>query len=245
MEKSSRPRKIVESRQKFSPDMFDFDLGRFKGEHYGRVIDMLMGTEKWNAMLEKRHKLCLAFDKPGGNPAIIARGITEMDKKMAYELYSYLAIQCIKDDEAPADDAPQNVIEFFSKFNNDPEKKEDVDKFWALMRRIYIISDICTGYIKDADGILRSLDEKQMYVNMFSLEEAMSNMRKVSEGCSKLKTEEENDLFHDYCDSIENYINMRSKAFDKKIDAIYDRNKRANEKERIAKRKASGRTIKK
>lgn len=102
--------KRVVGASKFSPDMFDFDLGRFKGEHYGKTIDMLLGTEKWNAMLDKRHKLCESLGKPGSNPAIIARGITEMDKKMSYELYSYLAMQCIKDDEIPKEGEPQSVL---------------------------------------------------------------------------------------------------------------------------------------
>lgn len=130
------------------------------------------------------------------------------------------------------------------KYEDDPEKKAICDKFWAVMRRIYIIADIAQGYIHDAEGYLNAFDDKQKFVNLFSLKESMSNMCKVSSGLSRMHSEEENTLFHDYCDSIENYINMRAKAFDKKIDAIYDKRKRADEKERIAKRKASGRTIK-
>ena len=238
--KSSKPVMIVKS-AKFSPDQFLFDLGRFNGEHYGNAIDMLFGTEKWNDMQDKRNKLCLAINKPGSNPAVIARGIIELDKKLSYELYSYMAMHCLNSDDIPDSDAPQTVMDFFLQFDGDEEKVAVMDKFWATMRRIYILSDIAQGYINEAIALLNKLEEGQKYVNLFSLKASMDNMYKVAKGLTKMHTEEENDLFHDYCDSIEKYINMRSKVFDKKIDSMEEKRKRANEKERIAKRKASGR----
>ena len=196
---------------------YDFDLGRFTGSEYASELDLVFNSEDWVSLVGKRHKLVTSLFR-GGKKEMVYPLVEKIDRKLSEMLYYNLFMRCItRADKA----AGETVYDFFSQFAG-TEKECRAVAFWEISKRVYFVVDVLMGYVTDIKGILNELDEEQRVINYHGLEATLGNLQQIVFSLNGKKADEDRELFFEYSDRIEEYIESQVKEFDSKIEENYN-----------------------
>lgn len=202
-----------------SPTVHAFTLDNLKGEEYGDVLDMLFHEKEWTERIEKRNRLYHGIDRmPEQNRPAAIRALKDSDTWLGYRLLQTLVMKSVH--VGTIEHKP--LKEYYAELPKDKESMAKQDKISFLLNATVFLCDIIESKIKDVNTLLRELfnDDSMGFEQMDGVLIALRQMSDFFEATRDKGSTAEKEIFADYAESIEKYMDGRMKTYFERIKKI-------------------------
>jgi len=202
-----------------NPTVHAFTLDNLKGEEYGAVLDMLFHEKEWTERIEKRNRLYHGIDRmPEQNRPAAIRALKDADTWLGNRLLQTLVMKSVhvgKIEHKP-------LKEYYAELPKDRESMAKQDKISFLLNATVFLCDIIESKIKDVNTLLRELfnDDSMGFEQMDGVLIALRQMSDFFEATRDKGSTAEKEIFADYAESIEKYMDGRMKTYLERIKKI-------------------------
>lgn len=194
----------------------DLDFIHLQQQSAIDALEYVLGSEQLLELGQKRIEqfalLKKAYDKGDQKQYnLYSRSIEQLDLKLSQAIYIALAGAAVK-----RQDEVVNMSELLKSLP--PEKQEEAQELCVKLDSVTFMADVIEGYLFDINEMMKSLfDGKFGFMQMDHIMPALKRLKRCMRNTRDIGTEDEKELFCDYAESIEAYMDKRMKTFHKRV----------------------------
>ena len=207
------------------PTIYTFNFKDVPVSKYAETLDVLFHNPDYNDAVDKRNRLVKSADRlrPGTSEmANIVRTIQQHDRKLADLMYASI-VQANLHSEVTNDFLSfDTLLKYYVDYRKDG-MRERVDRMAANLDKITFLADMLESVVTDVKADMRHVFDGGIDFNQF---DAVSNVLTQLRGFFKSARSKDGDspeaqLYFDYSDSINDYLEKRLKTYTEKYRKLH------------------------
>ena len=221
----SNPIRELEQVVRKQPTVYTFNFKDVPVSKYAETLDVLFHNPDFNDDVEKRNRLVKTSDRlrPGSSEmANIVRTIQQIDRKLADIMYAAI-VQTNLHSEVTNDFLSfETLLKYYVDYRKEG-MRERVSRLAANLDKITFLADMLESVVTDVKADMRHLFDGSIDFNQF---DAVSNVLIQLRGFFKsARSSDANSpdtqLYFDYSDSINEYLDKRLKTYTEKYHKLH------------------------
>lgn len=207
------------------PTVYTFNFKDVPVSKYAETLDVLFHNPDFNDAVEKRNKLVKSADRlrPGSSEmANIVRTIQQHDRKLADIMYACIVQTNLRSDVSNDFLSFDTLLKYYVDYRKNG-MRECVSRMAANLDKVTFLADMLESVVTDVKADMRHVFDGGIDFNQF---DAVSNVLTQLRGFfksarSKDANSPEAQLYFDYSDSINDYLEKRLKTYTDKYRKLH------------------------
>ena len=221
----SKPTLTREQVVRNQPTIYTFNFKDVPVSKYAETLDVLFHNPDYNDAVDKRNRLVKSADRlrPGTSEmANIVRTIQQHDRKLADLMYASIVQTNLRSDVTNDFLSFDTLLKYYVDYRKEGTR-ERVDRMAANLDKITFLADMLESVVTDVKADMRHVFDGCIDFNQF---DAVSNVLTQLRGFfksarSKDANSPEAQLYFDYSDSINDYLEKRLKTYTEKYRKLH------------------------
>ena len=221
----SKPTPISEQAVCTQPTVYTFNFKEVPISKYAETLDILFHNPDYNELVEKRNKLVKSADRlrPGTSEmANIVRTIQQRDRRLADIMYASIVQANIRSEVSNDFLSFDTLLKYYVDYRKDG-MRECVSRMAANLDKVTFLADMLESVVTDVKADMRHVFEDVVEFHQF---DAVSHVLIQLRGFfntarSKDVDSPEAQLYFDYSDSINDYLEKRLKTYTDKYRKLH------------------------
>lgn len=207
------------------PTVYTFNFKEVPVSKYAETLDVLFHNPDFNDDVEKRNKLVKSADRlrPGTSEmANIVRTIQQHDRKLADIMYASI-VQTNLHSEVTNDFLSfSTLLKYYVDYRKDGIK-ERVDRMAANLDKVTFLADMLESVVTDVKADMREIFNGSIEFNQFdAVLKVLTQLRGFFNVARRNDVDSpEAQLYFDYSDSINDYLEKRLKTYTDKYRKLH------------------------
>ena len=202
------------------PTIYTFNFKDVPSEKYASALDRLFSNPDFAEAVRNRNELVRAASRvPQNSPqmASLIRAIQEKDKKLAMNMYSLLVQVNVRSDENYDFLNFGQLLRYYVDYSK-PGMQETVDQLALNLDKVTFLTDTLESIVVDVKSYMKIIFNGSVEFNQF---DGVLQVLKQMQGFfnfarTKDIDSKDNDLYCEYADSINAYVDKRMKTYSAK-----------------------------
>lgn len=207
------------------PTIYTFNFKDVPVTKYAETLDVLFHNPDYNDAVDKRNRLVKSADRlrPGTSEmANIVRTIQQHDRKLADLMYASIVQANLRSEVTNDFLSFGTLLKYYVDYRKEG-MRERVDRMAANLDKITFLADMLESVVTDVKADMRHVFNGGIDFNQF---DAVSNVLTQLRGFfksarSKDANSPEAQLYFDYSDSINDYLEKRLKTYTEKYRKLH------------------------
>lgn len=207
------------------PTVFTFNFKDVPVSKYAETLDVLFHNPDYNDAVEKRNRLVKSADRlrPGTSEmANIVRTIQQRDRRLADIMYASIVQANLRSEVSNDFLSFDTLLKYYVDYRKDG-MRECVSRMAANLDKVTFLADMLESVVTDVKADMRHVFDGGIDFNQF---DAVSNVLTQLRGFfnsarSKDANSPEAQLYFDYSDSINDYLEKRLKTYTEKYRKLH------------------------
>lgn len=202
------------------PTIYTFNFKDVPAEKYTEALERLFSNPDFAEAVRNRNELVRAASRiPHNSPqmASLIRAIQEKDKKLAMNMYSLLVQVNVRSDESYDFLNFGQLLRYYVDYSK-PGMQETVDKLAINLDKITFLTDALESIVVDVKSYMTTIFNGRVEFNQF--DGVMQVLKQMQGFFNFARTKDidskDNDLYCEYADSINAYVDKRMKTYSAK-----------------------------
>lgn len=202
------------------PTIYTFNFKDVPSEKYASALERLFSNPDFAEAVRNRNELVRAASRvPQNSPqmASLIRAIQEKDKKLAMNMYSLLVQVNVRSDESYDFLNFGQLLRYYVDYSK-PGMQETVDQLALNLDKVTFLTDTLESIVVDVKSYMSVIFGGRVEFNQF---DGVLQVLKQMQGFfnfarTKDIDSKDNDLYCEYADSINAYVDKRMKTYSAK-----------------------------
>lgn len=202
------------------PTIYTFNFKDVPSEKYAEALERLFSNPDFAEAVRNRNELVRAANRiPQNSPqmASLIRAIQEKDKKLAMNMYSLLVQVNLRSEETYDFLNFGQLLRYYVDYSK-PEMQETVDKLAINLDKVTFLTATLESIVVDVKSYMTTIFNGNVEFNQF---DGVLQVLKQMQGFfnfarTKDIDSKDNDLYCEYADSINAYVDKRMKTYSAK-----------------------------
>lgn len=221
----SNPIKAREELVRNQPTIYSFNFRDVPSGKYAETLDVLFHNPDYSEAVEKRNRLVKSAERlrPGSSEMVnLVRTIQQHDRKLADIMYSSI-VQTNLHSEVGYDFLSfDTLLKYYVDYKKDG-MRERVDRMAANLDKVTFLADMLESIVTDVKADMREVFDGSIEFNQFdAVLKVLAQLRGFFKSARRGDADSpEAQLYFDYSDSINEYIEKRLKTYIAKYRKIH------------------------
>lgn len=221
----SNPIKAREELVSNQPTIYSFHFKDVPTSKYAETLDVLFHNPDYNDAVEKRNRLVKSAERlrPGSSEMVnLVRTIQQHDRKLADIMYASI-VQTNLHSEVSYDFLSfGTLLKYYVDYNKDG-MRERVDRMAANLDKVTFLADILESVVTDVKADMRGIFNDGIEFNQFdAVLKVLTQLRGFFKSARRGDADSpEAQLYFDYSDSINDYLEKRLKTYTDKYRKLH------------------------
>ena len=202
------------------PTIYTFNFRDVPADKYAEALERLFSNPDFAEAVRNRNELVRAASRiPQNSPqmASLIRAIQEKDKKLAMNMYSLLVQVNVRSDESYDFLNFGQLLRYYVDYSK-PGMQETVDKLAINLDKVTFLTDALESIVVDVKSYMTTIFDGRVEFNQF--DGVMQVLKQMQGFFNFARTKDinskDNDLYCEYADSINAYVDKRMKTYSEK-----------------------------
>ena len=202
------------------PTIYTFNFRDVPADKYAEALERLFSNPDFAEAVRNRNELVRAASRiPQNSPqmASLIRAIQEKDKKLAMNMYSLLVQVNVRSDESYDFLNFGQLLRYYVDYSK-PGMQETVDKLAINLDKVTFLTDALESIVVDVKSYMTTIFNGRVEFNQF--DGVMQVLKQMQGFFNFARTKDinskDNDLYCEYADSINAYVDKRMKTYSEK-----------------------------
>lgn len=221
----SKPTRVSEEVVRNQPTIYSFHFKDVPPSKYAETLDVLFHNPEYNDAVEKRNRLVQSANRlrPGSSEMMnLVRTIQQRDRKLADIMYAVIVQTNLHSDVGYDFLSFSTLLKYYVDYSKEGNKKI-VDRLAANLDKVTFLADMLESVVIDVKADMRKVFNGSMEFNQF---DAVQNVLTQLKGYFKSARRDDIDspeaqLYFDYSDSINDYLEKRLKTYTDKYRKLH------------------------
>lgn len=220
--------KSLRAREEFvrnQPTIYSFHFKDVPPSKYAETLDVLFHNPDYNEAVEKRNRLVQSAQRlrqGTSEMANLVRTIQQRDRKLADIMYSVIVQTNLHSEVGYDFMSFSTLLKYYVDYSKDGNK-ERVDRMAANLDKVTFLADMLESVVTDVKGDMLEIFNGSIEFNQF---DAVLNVLTQLRGFFKSARRDDVDspeaqLYFDYSDSINEYLEKRLKTYTDKYRKLH------------------------
>lgn len=221
----SNPIKAREELVSNQPTIYSFHFKDVPTSKYAETLDVLFHNPDYNDAVEKRNRLVKSAKRlrPGSSEMVnLVRTIQQHDRKLADIMYASI-VQTNLHSEVSYDFLSFDILlKYYVDYNKDG-MRERVDRMAANLDKVTFLADMLESVVTDVKADMREIFNDGIEFNQFdAVLKVLTQLRGFFKSVRRGDADSpEAQLYFDYSDSINDYLEKRLKTYTDKYRKLH------------------------
>ena len=207
------------------PTVYTFNFKDVPVSKYAETLDVLFHNPDYNDAVDKRNRLVKSADRlrPGTSEmANIVRTIQQHDRKLADIMYASIVQTNLHSEVSNDFLSFSTLLKYYVDYRKDGIK-ERVDRMAANLDKVTFLADMLESVVIDIKSDMRKIFNGNIEFNQFdAVSYVLTQLRGFFNSArSKDANSPEAQLYFDYSDSINDYLEKRLKTYTDKYRKLH------------------------
>lgn len=221
----SNPIKAREELVRNQPTIYSFNFRDVPSGKYAETLDVLFHNPDYSEAVEKRNRLVKSAERlrPGSSEMVnLVRTIQQHDRKLADIMYSSIVQTNIYSEVSYDFLSFGTLLKYYIDYKKDG-MRERVDRMAANLDKVTFLADMLESIVTDVKADMREVFDGTIEFNQFdAVLKVLTQLRGVFKSARRGDADSpEAQLYFDYSDSINDYIEKRLKTYTAKYRKIH------------------------
>lgn len=207
------------------PTIYTFNFKDVPAEQYASALERLFSNPDFAEAVRNRNELVRAASRvPQNSPqmASLIRAIQEKDKKLAMNMYSLLVQVNVRSDESYDFLNFGQLLRYYVDYSK-PGMQETVDQLALNLDKVTFLTDTLESIVVDVKSYMTTIFNGRVEFNQF---DGVLQVLKQMQGFfnfarTKDIDSKDNDLYCEYADSINAYMEKRMQTYSAKYRKLH------------------------
>ena len=207
------------------PTVYTFNFKDVPVSKYAETLDVLFHNPDYNEDVEKRNRLVKSADRlrPGSSEmANIVRTIQQHDRKLADIMYACIVQTNLRSDVSNDFLSFDTLLKYYVDYRKDG-MRDHVSRMAANLDKVTFLADMLESVVTDVKDDMRQVFDDVVEFHQF---DAVSHVLTQLRGFFKTVRRgnfdsPESQLYFDYSDSINDYLDKRLKTYTEKYRKLH------------------------
>ena len=221
----SNPNRAIEQVVRNQPTVYTFNFKDVPVSKYAETLDVLFHDPDYNESVEKRNRLVKSADRlrPGSSEiANIVRTIQQHDRRLADIMYACIVQTNLRSDVSNDFLSFDTLLKYYVDYRKDG-MREHVSRMAANLDKVTFLADMLESVVTDVKDDMRQVFDDVVEFHQF---DAVSHVLTQLRGFFKTVRRgnfdsPESQLYFDYSDSINDYLEKRLKTYTEKYRKLH------------------------
>ena len=202
------------------PTIYTFNFSDVPADKYAEALERLFSNPDFAEAVRNRNELVRAASRiPQNSPqmASLIRAIQEKDKKLAMNMYSLLVQVNVRSDESYDFLNFGQLLRYYVDYSK-PGMQETVDKLAINLDKVTFLTDALESIVVDVKSYMTTIFNGRVEFHQF--DGVMQVLKQMQGFFNFARTKDinskDNDLYCEYADSINAYVDKRMKTYSEK-----------------------------
>ena len=207
------------------PTIYTFNFRDVPADKYAEALERLFSNPDFSEAVRNRNELVRAASRiPQNSPqmASLIRAIQEKDKKLAMNMYSLLVQVNVRSDESYDFLNFGQLLRYYVDYSK-PGMQETVDKLAINLDKVTFLTDALESIVVDVKSYMTTIFNGRVEFHQF--DGVMQVLKQMQGFFNFARTKDinskDNDLYCEYADSINAYVDKRMKTYSEKYRKLH------------------------
>ena len=221
----SNPIKAREELVRSQPTIYSFNFRDVPSGKYAETLDVLFHNPDYSEAVEKRNRLVKSAERlrPGSSEMVnLMRTIQQHDRKLADTMYASI-VQTNLHSEVSYDFLSfGTLLKYYVDYKKDG-MRERVDRMAANLDKVTFLTDMLESIVTDVKADMREVFDGSIEFNQFdAVLQVLTQLRGFFKSARRGDADSpEAQLYFDYSDSINDYLEKRLKTYTDKYRRLH------------------------
>ena len=221
----SKPTLTREQVMRNQPTVYTFNFKDVPVSKYAETLDVLFHNPDYNDAVDKRNRLVKSSDRlrPGSSEmANIVRTIQQRDRRLADIMYASIVQANIRSEVSNDFLSFDTLLKYYVDYRKDG-MRECVSRMAANLDKVTFLADMLESVVTDVKADMRHVFEDVVEFHQFdAVSHVLTQLRGFfNTARSKDVDSPEAQLYFDYSDSINDYLEKRLKTYTDKYRKLH------------------------
>lgn len=221
----SNPIKAREELVSNQPTIYSFHFKDVPTSKYAETLDVLFHNLDYNDAVEKRNRLVKSAERlrPGSSEMVnLVRTIQQHDRKLADIMYASIVQTNLHSDVSYDFLSFGTLLKYYVDYNKDG-MRERVDRMAANLDKVTFLADMLESVVTDVKADMREIFNDGIEFNQFdAVLKVLTQLRGFFKSARRGDADSpEAQLYFDYSDSINDYLEKRLKTYTDKYRKLH------------------------
>lgn len=221
----SNPIKAREELVSNQPTIYSFHFKDVPTSKYAETFDVLFHNPDYNDAVEKRNRLVKSAERlrPGSSEMVnLVRTIQQHDRKLADIMYASIVQTNLHSDVSYDFLSFGTLLKYYVDYNKDG-MRERVDRMAANLDKVTFLADMLESVVTDVKADMREIFNDGIEFNQFdAVLKVLTQLRGFFKSVRRGDADSpEAQLYFDYSDSINDYLEKRLKTYTDKFRKLH------------------------
>lgn len=221
----SNPIKAREELVSNQPTIYSFHFKDVPTSKYAETLDVLFHNPDYNDAVEKRNRLVKSAERlrPGSSEMVnLVRTIQQHDRKLADIMYASIVQTNLHSDVSYDFLSFGTLLKYYVDYNKDG-MRERVDRMAANLDKVTFLADMLESVVADVKADMREIFNDGIEFNQFdAVLKVLTQLRGFFKSARRGDADSpEAQLYFDYSDSINDYLEKRLKTYTDKYRKLH------------------------
>ena len=221
----SNPNRAIEQVVRNQPTVYTFNFKDVPVSKYAETLDVLFHDPDYNEAVEKRNRLVKSADRlrtGSSEMANIVRTIQQHDRRLADIMYACIVQTNLRSDVSNDFLSFDTLLKYYVDYRKDG-MREHVSRMAANLDKVTFLADMLESVVTDVKDDMRQVFDDVVEFHQF---DAVSHVLTQLRGFFKTVRRgnfdsPESQLYFDYSDSINDYLEKRLKTYTEKYRKLH------------------------
>lgn len=221
----SNPNRALEQVVRNQPTVYTFNFKDVPVSKYAETLDVLFHNPDYNEAVEKRNRLVKSADRlrtGSSEMANIVRTIQQHDRKLADIMYASIVQTNLRSDVSNDFLSFDTLLKYYVDYRKDG-MRDHVNRMAANLDKVTFLADMLESVVTDVKDDMRQVFDDVVEFHQF---DAVSHVLTQLRGFFKTVRRgnfdsPESQLYFDYSDSINDYLDKRLKTYTEKYRKLH------------------------
>lgn len=219
------PNRALEQVVRNQPTVYTFNFKDVPVSKYAETLDVLFHNPDYNEAVEKRNRLVKSADRlrPGSSEmANIVRTIQQHDRKLADIMYASIVQANLRSEVSNDFLSFDTLLKYYVDYRKDG-MRECVSRMTVNLDKVTFLADMLESVVTDVKADMRHVFEDVVEFHQFdAVSHVLTQLRGFFKSArSKDVDSPEAQLYFDYSDSINDYLEKRLKTYTDKYRKLH------------------------
>lgn len=207
------------------PTIYTFNFKDVPASKYAETLDVLFHNPDYSEVVEKRNRLVKSAERlrPGSTEMVnLVRTIQSQDRKLADLMYATIVQSNLHSDVGYDFLSFATLLKYYVDYSKEG-MKESVNRLASNLDKLTFISDMLESIVTDVKSDMREIFDDSVEFNQFdAVQKVLTQLRGFFQSArSNDSNSPEAQLYFEYSDSINEYIEKRLKTYTGKYRKIH------------------------